>query len=357
VGLRSQWDYVRSVNRAFVNRAFVNGAFWTIMSTSSRSADLASDVFSQAQSGSITAIIQILNEDLADVGVRTRAVLEGTVLELLCEASQGGELAEASLVPRIVHLLEGIAPPNIRRVNFYGRIIREQQLLWLDEIRRDPDSLLWSQSMRLTRPNPVMRLWQNSRRVQARPIAFPTMSSGQPEPRKSRLWYGLAGGAGVALALIALGAFLSEWLQTPSAIVMQGNPRVENPAATNPPAANPPTAKSGIVAPGPIIGANSGNALKTTPKTGAKPEASKPEVSGTIADPFAEAVRVAEQASVLGKIAKTSAQRLEQATLWRRASELMEQVPATDARYETARDRVGAYRKNSDAAIDRTKGP
>jgi hypothetical protein len=331
------------------------------MSTSSRSADLASDVFSQAQSGSITAIIQILNEDLADVGVRTRAVLEGTVLELLCEASKGGELVEASLVPRIVHLLEGIAPPNIRRVNFYGRIIREQQLLWLDEIRRNPDSLLWSQSMRLTRPNPVMRLWQNSRRVQARPIAFPTMSSGQPEPKSSRLWYGLAGGAGVALALIALGAFLSEWLQTPAAIVMTGNP----------PVANPPTTNKAVVAPGPIIGANSGNALKATPKTEIKPETkpeikpeikpetkpeTKPTTAGSEIDPFAEAVRVAEQASAMGKIAKTSAQRLEQATLWRRASELMEQVPATDARYETARDRVGAYRKNSDAAIDRTKG-
>jgi hypothetical protein len=333
------------------------------MSTSSRSADLASDVFSQAQSGSITAIIQILNEDLADVGVRTRAVLEGTVLELLCEASQGGELVEASLVPRIVHLLEGIAPPNIRRVNFYGRIIREQQLLWLDEIRRDPDSLLWSQSMRLTRPNPVMRLWQNSRRVQARPIAFPTMSSGQPEPRSSRLWYGLAGGAGIALALIALGAFLSEWLQTPAAIVGTGNPPV-----THPPVANPPTPNKAVVSPGPIIGANSGNALKATPKTEIKPEAkpeakpetkpeTKPATAGSETDPFAEAVRVAEQASALGKVAKTSAQRLEQATLWRRASELMEQVPATDARYETARDRVGAYRKNSDAAIDRTKGP
>jgi hypothetical protein len=327
------------------------------MSTSSRSADLANDVFSQAQSGSITAIIQILNADLADGGVRTRAVLEGTVLELLCEASQAGELVEATLVPRIVHLLEGIAPPNIRRVNFYGRIIREQQLLWLDEIRRDPDSLLWSQSIRLTRPNPVMRLWQSSRRVQAKPIAFPTMASGQPEPRSSRLWYGLAGGAGIALALIALGAFLSEWLQTP-AIVMNGNPR-----ATNPPAINPP-AKKTVVAPGPILGANSGNVLKATPNVEvpnpeAKPDEAKSDGTKPVspaADPFAEAVRVAEQASVLGKVAKTSAQRLEQATLWRRASELMEQVPTTDARYETARDRVGAYRKNSDAAIDRTKG-
>lgn len=322
------------------------------MSTSSRSADLASDVFSQAQSGSITAIIQILNEDLADVGVRTRAVLEGTVLELLCEASQGGDLVEASLVPRLVHLLEGIAPPNIRRVNFYGRIIREQQLLWLDEIRRDPDSLLWSQSIRLTRPNPMLRLWQKSRRVQARPIAFPTMSSGLSESRSPRLWYGLVGGTGIALALIALGAFLSEWLQTPSAIVTTGNP---------------PAAKTGVVAPGPIIGANSGNALKATPKAGAQPSVQpsvKPVTMGSGAtgseaadsDPFAEAVRVAEQASVMGKVAKSSAQRLEQATLWRRASELMEQVPATDARYATARDRVGAYRKNSDAAIDRTKG-
>ncbi len=330
------------------------------MSTFSRSADLASDVFSQAQSGSITAIIQILNADLADGGVRTRAVLEGTVLELLCEASQAGEMVEASLVPRIVHLLEGIAPPNIRRVNFYGRMIREQQLLWLDEIRRDPDSLLWSQSIRLTRPNPIMRLWQNSRRVQARPIAFPTMASGQSDTKGSRLWYGLAGGAGVALALIALGAFLSEWLQTPSAIVMTGNPP-----------ANPPVNKN-VVAPGAIIGANSGNALKTTPKSEAqavgsgKPEVNKPKAtpdakpvataSDTAADPFAEAVRVAEQASAMGKVAKSSAQRLEQATLWRRASEWMEQVPQTDPRYETARDRVTAYRKNSDAAIDRTKG-
>jgi hypothetical protein len=329
------------------------------MSTSTRSADLTvNDVFSQAQSGSITAIIQILNENLAAIGVRTRAVLEGNVLELLCEAAQAEELVETTLVPHIVHLLEGIAPPNIRSVNFYGRIIREQQLLWLDEIRRHPESLLWSQSMRLTRPNPLLLAWQRSRQSTAKPIAFPAMSTGLPQPKPSRLWYGLAGGTGIALSLIALGAFLSEWLQTPPAPLLQSK-------TTAPSSEQPPAAKASAPVQAPI-GA-SRNALQsakanatanTTAKASPAPASTttaNPLQPDSAADPFAEAVRVAEQASALGKVAKTSAQRLEQATLWRRASELMEQVQATDSRYDTAKDRVMAYRKNSDAAIDRTR--
>lgn len=328
------------------------------MSISSRSADLADDVFSQAQSGSITAIIQILNADLADIGLRTRAVLEGTVLELLCEASHRDELAEASLVPRIVHLLEGIAPPNIRQVNFYGRIIREQQLLWLDEIRRDPESLLWSQTYRLARPNPLLHLWQRSRRAPSRPIAFPTMSSGQPQAKGSRLWYGLAGGVGISLALIALGAFLSEWLQTPPASILQSQtPDLDRGTATTAPIASDnalraakPTAKPPAKAANPPV-----NPPVKLAAPAIAPKAVIPP-DQAIADPFAEAVRVAEQASALGKVAKTSAQRLEQAALWRRASELMEQVPTSDARHATAVDRIKAYRSNSDAAIERTRG-
>ena len=44
------------------------------------------DIAKQARRGSVSAIIQILNEKLADSGVRTRAIFEDGILQLLCEA-------------------------------------------------------------------------------------------------------------------------------------------------------------------------------------------------------------------------------------------------------------------------------
>ena len=107
----------------------------------------ANDIRKQAHQGSVTAIIQVLNQDLSDVGVRTRAVFDGGVLQLLCEADTPSQLSEATLPDRVKAILESVAPRGVRRVNVNSRIVREQQLLWLDEINRDPAKLLWSKEV------------------------------------------------------------------------------------------------------------------------------------------------------------------------------------------------------------------
>ena len=110
--------------------------------------DSIDDIFRQARQGSVAAIIQILNEKLADSGVRTRAVLDHGVLQLLCEALSPEQLEQTPLVERIRQILQSISPRNIHRINVNSRLVREQQLMWLQEVQRDPDGqLLWSQEI------------------------------------------------------------------------------------------------------------------------------------------------------------------------------------------------------------------
>ncbi|HAJ60521.1 MAG TPA: hypothetical protein DCP31_15680, partial [Cyanobacteria bacterium UBA8543] len=64
------------------------------------------------------------------------------------------QLEQSVRVAQIRQILEDIAPRNIRRVRINSRIVREQQLLWLEEITRDPEhQLLWSEEIILTKPN------------------------------------------------------------------------------------------------------------------------------------------------------------------------------------------------------------
>ena len=79
-------------------------------------------------------------------------------------------------------------------------------------------------------------------------------------------------------------------------------------------------------------------------------ESSPQAVISSSSEPFAEAVRLAEVAAVKGKAAKSSAQWLDLAAKWQRASDLMAAVPATDSRYKTAQSRIELYRQNSEAA-------
>src|SRR3712207_5753258 len=116
--------------------------------------DPMDDIARQARQGSVAAIIQTLNERLADAGVRTRAVFADGVLQLLCEAALPEQLEQSVTVAQIKQILEEISPNNIRRVKINSRIVREQQLLWLEEIMRDPDNqLLWSEEIVLAKPN------------------------------------------------------------------------------------------------------------------------------------------------------------------------------------------------------------
>lgn len=279
------------------------------------------DIVKQANQGSVAAIIQVLNEKLADSGVRTRAIFADGVLQILCEAATAEQLEPSELIGQIRKTLEAIAPRNIRRVNINSRIVREQQLLWLDEISRDPENqLLWSQEITLNKPNLFRHLlneWQQHATFQKPNL--PTRSAVQLRERH-QFWRGLVGGASASLLLLLGGWALYSWLGTPK-------PQALAPA----PAASPSTV----------------------------PEAAPSQSSATQASPvskqdeFAIAVRLAQQASQEGLTAQSQAQWLELAARWQRASDLMANVPVQDERYKTAQDRVVAYRKNKEMALEK----
>lgn len=279
--------------------------------------DPMDDIVRQARQGSVSAIIQVLNERLANSGVRTRAILDGGVLQLLCEAATPEQLEQTSLVDRVKRELETIGPRSIRRVNINSRIVREQQLLWLQEIQRDPhNQLLWSQEITLARPNVLKRLvedWKYNSMLEAQQKPVKNTPWGARE--RKQFWRGiLVGGASLGLLLALVGWALSDWL------------RVSLPTASNTPA---PVA-SPVVNPA------------ASPATAAAPAPTQ--------DPFVLAVRLAEQSVAAGKTAQTSADWLELASRWQRASDLMGQVPASDPRYPTAQNRQQLYAQNSQAA-------
>ncbi|XGV96238.1 MAG: hypothetical protein ACAF41_26330 [Leptolyngbya sp. BL-A-14] len=278
------------------------------------------DIVKQANQGSVAAIIQVLNEKLADSGVRTRAIFADGVLQILCEAATAEQLEPSELIGQIRHTLEAIAPRNIRRVNINSRIVREQQLLWLDEISRDPENqLLWSQEITLNKPNlfrHMLNEWQQQAALQKPNL--PTRSPMQQRERH-QFWRGLVGGASASLLLLLGGWALYSWLGAPKRQAMA-------PLQTNSPASSPEAA--------PI----------PSPST---------QVSPANKDDFAIAVRVAQQASQEGLTAQSQAQWLELAARWQRASDLMAGVPAQDERYKTAQDRVVAYRKNKELALEK----
>jgi hypothetical protein len=274
--------------------------------------DPMDDIARQAQQGSVAAIIQTLNEHLADAGVRTRAIFAEGVLQLLCEAETKEQLEQSLLVPQIRQILEDIAPRTIRRVKINSRIVKEQQLLWLEEITRDPENqLLWSEEIILTKPNILKRLGQS----QKKPSILPTKKPPLPKKLSSRhksgnspFWRGTMSGIGISLLLILIGWLLNSWLG--SKLNFQLSTQTQNSVAESLP---------------------------------------KPKASPTW-DPFAEAVRLAEQASSAGQTVKTSAQWLDVAAKWERASDFMRQVKPDDQRYKTAQNRIKFYRQNSEAA-------
>lgn len=279
--------------------------------------DPIDDIARQARQGSVAAIIQVLNDKLADTGVRTRAMFADGILQLLCEASVPEQLEQSTLVEQIRQILESIAPRNIRRVNINSRIVREQQLLWLEEINRDPKAqLLWSQEIVLAQRNLFKRLAEDvkDRKIIKSQTPLPPPSS-RLVREKRQFWRGIVGGASLSLFLLLFGWALYGWL----------GPKLRDWMLSN-------------------------SSLTPTPTT-SQPPTTSPQTAGSISvDPFAEAVRIAEQAAITGKSAQSSAQWLDLAAKWQRASDLMAAVPSSDVRYQTAQDRVVSYRQKSEVA-------
>jgi hypothetical protein len=278
--------------------------------------DRINDIAWQAHQGSVAAIIQLLNEKLARSGVRTRAIFADGVLQLLCEAAMVEQLEQSTLVEQIQQILESIAPRNIRRVNINSRIVREEQLLWLEEINRDRENqLLWSQEITLVQPNILKQLIKD-------------FTEAQPESGKGNL----------------------PKTQSSRSIVVNKDKN---------------SAKTGVLFVAglcllPLVGwlvyAQLGNKLKhfwtlESSQYVNSANTNKAKVESLRSDdPFAEAVRFANQASASGKVAKTSTQWLEIAANWQRASDLMSMVPPNHNRYEEAKIRTQLYKKFSETA-------
>ena len=273
------------------------------------------DVFGQAQDGSVAAIIQILNERLADRGIRTRAVFVDNVLELLCEAPTEEQLEKSVVVENIRKILENIAPRRIRRVNINSRLVQEQQLLWLEAINRDPDNqLLWAEMITLKQPHWVKRTLRDLRRPKWRVDMPEGASKGDLRQRKS-FFNGIVGGLAVALLLTIAGIWAYRQ-QSPAPVAVN---------ATN----------SGIVDQN-------------------QPDAEQLPLPESY-DSFARAVRIAEEAAKDGLTAERSEDWLALAARWQQASDLMAEVPASDERYKIAQDRVNAYKSNSESLLQKAR--
>ncbi|MBF2079876.1 MAG: hypothetical protein IGR76_15490 [Synechococcales cyanobacterium T60_A2020_003] len=280
--------------------------------------DPMDNIAKQARQGSVAAIIQVLNDKLADSGVRTRAVFEKGILQLLCEAPTPEQLEQESLVEQLRQILESISPRSIRRVKINSRIVREQQLLWLEEINRDPEGqLLWSQDITLKQPNPVRRFVEDWRDRDLAAISTPTKPTKRSD--KQIFWRGIIGGASLSLLALLLLWVLNDWLN------LQLGQRFQRAIA---------------------------DTEESAPSASSIPTET-PAVSPAPADedPFVLAVRLAEQASQQGKTAQSAADWLDLASRWQRASDLMAQVPPEDPRYPTAQDRTNLYAQFSAEAL------
>ena len=282
--------------------------------------DSMDDIAKQAHQGSVAAIIQMLNQQLADDRVRTRAVFAEGVLHLLCEAPVVEPLERSVLVNHIQKILEDISPRNIRRVNINSRIVQEQQLLWLEEISRNPDHLLWSQEIVLSKPN-LLQQWikafkspkvEPKKKTQLPQVSFRKVKQ---NPRFQRRF---VSGISVLVLLLLAGWFVYDRLI-------------------------------------PTLNASTTPQEPTPPPTPVSPSPTTPSTTATPSDPFTEAVRLAIEADAEGKTANTAAQWLDIAARWEKASTLMSSVNPDHPRYDIAQDRVILYRQNSQLAQQQAK--
>lgn len=287
--------------------------------------DSIDDIIRQARQGSVAAIIQVLNEKLAKSGIRARAVLAQGILQLLCEAASNECLEQKKLVAHIKQILESIQPRRIRRVRINSRIVQEQQLLWLEEINRDPENqLLWSEEITLAKPNLIRRIAEEWRvnRSDSNKVALAKKASARPDRReKQQFWRGTLGGIGLSALVLLLGWFAYERFAPQSGVTSQAQ----------------------------ITEGSSDSDLMSADSGADEIPDSLATVSQT--DPFAQAVWIAEKAAQDGQVAQSSAEWLDLASRWQRASDLMAEISPDDSRYVTAQNRQALYQQNSEAAL------
>ncbi|MEM7556791.1 MAG: hypothetical protein AAF378_22390 [Cyanobacteria bacterium P01_A01_bin.84] len=293
------------------------------------------DITWQAHQGSVAAIIQVLNEKLANSGVRTRAIFDNGVLQLLCEAHTTDKLKQSDLVQQVQQTLEFIAPRNIRRVNINSRIVREQQLLWLKDISRNPkNQLLWSQEILLDKPSKRKQVMENFQEIQK--SNFPQSLSSEflvtdyiSNKSEISFFRGMIFLGGMMFsALIAWRIYtlfenqFSMPISQKTAVFINRDTDSSRPQISTE------------------------NLKRETPVLADKVYNRKSSQS----DNFAEAIRIANKTSLVAQTAKTKQEWLRIATEWQKASDLMSNVAENDRRYKLAQNRVELYREYSQIA-------
>lgn len=344
----------------------------------------ASETFGQARQGSVAAIIQVLNEQLAKDGIRTRAVVADGMLQILCEAAKAEQLDKATVVNRVRNVLETISPNRIRKVKINSRIVKEEQLLWLEEINRDPENaLLWSEVIVLKQPLFFQR-WIRDRNLRSSEPIIKDVT--EPEPTAS-LSTKVISGLGLAALLVGAIWLFKEDLgissgstatvsEQPEAADRENSNAVaiddasqdpsERTANTTPDTAPSNPSESSVSSQSPATTNRPPSDNAPVPDTTDSPAEQPSQESTTVAtnagngnggnsgsaeDAFAEAVRIAGQAAEEGLTASSRAEWLALASRWQRASELMSEIPEGSDRYEVAADRVDVYQANSQAAL------
>ncbi len=280
-------------------------------------ANQTNDIFMQARRGSIAAIIQILNQQLAALDVRIRAIFSDGVLQVLCEAPQVQQLEKSNIVEEVKQTLEEISPRNIQQVKINSRIIQEKKLLWLEDITKDPENqLLWSQEIILTRPNIFKQIANNFQTNKPKPTKIPlsktVYSTGIEKPNQFQP--DVIGIFFLSLLLLTLGMQVNRWLNFSG---LDKIPTSENIVSQSP----SPTTK------------------KSLEDTEAKSKAA-----------FTQAVRLAQEAVADGKVAQSQEEWVAIAKTWQKASELMASVAPSYSRYDLAMNRAELYQKNSEIA-------
>ena len=288
--------------------------------------DKINDIAWQAHQGSVAAIIQVLNENLVTDSVRTRAVFVDDVLQILCEAATAEQLEQSILVAKIQHILESIAPRNIHRVNINTRIVREEQLLWLEEINRDrQNQLLWSQEITLSKPGLVQQIVQDLKDI------YHELE--KPLAPQSQYLLNLKEKQLISTKRLMIASLI---LCTIIAINGLGHTRVFKIIKNLIP--------SQLLL---ITKENEDPSKVTSPSTQNNNSQSTENISN---HNFAEAVRIANQAANGGRTAITRTQWLELAAKWQRASDLMSKVSSTHPRYQEAQIRTKLYQEYSKTA-------
>ena len=305
------------------------------------SVETIDDITRQARQGSVAAVIQILNEQLADLGVRVRAVLDHGLLQILCEAVSPEQLEQNHLVAQIRETLEFISPRKIHRIKINARTVREQQLLWLEEIKKDPEGqLLWSQMLILRRPA-LIRRWLEDLKIQAAISARTDFSKAMPRPKQNRyhFWQGIAGGVGVSALLVVGG-----WIAYDRLTASRATPSGSTPSGSVPSGSQSNQVQASTVSN--LEKTNLGNKIAQSLPTPGKPAKE---------DTFAQAIRLAETAASNGQAAKSSADWLKLASQWQQAADFMAQVPAQDHRHRKAKAQADFYRRNSQLALQKAQ--